>query len=217
VLHGALAIAALVLPRHSRPALVEPAATAIELVPAPGAASPRVVASAQASFGGAPAGPRGAPAPRHARSVAPRGPAPTRALDTTVRFEAPGADAAADGTGTSGGRGGAGGGDGLGLGTGVARVEEVAHLALPMPPPARRSLARPPILVYPKRTVPTSGDEDFVARLRVDADGIVVGSQLLKGMNLPVVGAVWRFRYSPALDDDGHPIAAVIDQPFVVE
>jgi hypothetical protein len=28
--------------------------------------------------------------------------------------------------------------------------------------------------------------------------------------------AIWLFRYDPALDDDGHPIAADIDQPFLL-
>jgi hypothetical protein len=68
------------------------------------------------------------------------------------------------------------------------------------------------------------GDDDdgalFVARVHVDHDGIVVGARLAPGPPRPhqddAIAAVWRFRYDPALDDDGRPVASWVEQPFIV-
>ncbi len=60
----------------------------------------------------------------------------------------------------------------------------------------------------------------FVARLTVDTDGYVVGARLVRGIGGPrdelASQLVWRFRYAPALDDDGRAIRATIEQRFLV-
>jgi len=60
----------------------------------------------------------------------------------------------------------------------------------------------------------------FVARIVVDNDGYVVGAHLVRGFGGPrdaeAANLIWRFRYDPALDDDGHPIRSTFDQRFLV-
>ena len=61
----------------------------------------------------------------------------------------------------------------------------------------------------------------FVAHLTIDDEGFVVGALLVRGVggsrDDQAASCVWRFRYSPALDDDGRPVAAAIDQPFLLD
>lgn len=87
----------------------------------------------------------------------------------------------------------------------------------PTPPPSK---ARPPRLIYPARDRQSDEAETFVARLTIDADGYVVGAHLVRGLGSSrdelAAQLVWRFRYAPALDDDGRAIRATIDQRFLV-
>jgi hypothetical protein len=114
---------------------------------------------------------------------------------------------------------GTGRGAGIGFGEGGAIAEPPRVPVLPAPPPA--SKARPPKLIYPARERDIEAARLFVARLVIDRDGFVVGARLVHGFGGPrddqAASAVWRFRYAPALDDDGAPIDATIEQPFMVE
>ncbi len=60
----------------------------------------------------------------------------------------------------------------------------------------------------------------FTCLLTVDEDGFVVGVKLISGpmgrRAERAADAVWRFRYEPALDDAGRPIASKVEQPFVL-
>lgn len=127
------------------------------------------------------------------------------------------------GTGT--GDGGRGRGRGGGIGDGVGAAGD-GHLAPPPPPPAppppKISKARPPILIWPTRRSASDDDrEPFLAEVVVDTDGDVAGAHLIRGGGGPhesdVTGLLFRFRYEPALDDDGRPIKARIQQPFLVQ
>jgi hypothetical protein len=90
-----------------------------------------------------------------------------------------------------------------------------------VPPPPAASRARPPRLIYPTRSRDVLDGAGFLARLTIDRDGFVVAAQLLRGDrgggDDRASAALWRFRYDPALDDDGHPVSATIEQPFLVE
>jgi hypothetical protein len=75
-------------------------------------------------------------------------------------------------------------------------------------------------LVYPSRERPAEDREQFVAQLTVDRDGYVVGARLVRGLGTArdraAADLVWRFRYAPALDAAGLPVAATIEQRFLV-
>jgi len=123
-----------------------------------------------------------------------------------------------EGTGTGGHRGA-----GIGFGDG-GRIELVRDLPALPPAPAgdtpRPSKARPAKLVYPARQRDGGDDELFVARVIVDTDGYVVGARLVRGRGGPrddlADDLIFRFRYLPALDDDGRAIRATFDQKFLV-
>ena len=117
---------------------------------------------------------------------------------------------------------GQGSGAGLGFGDGLG-----ASPSLPPPPPASPlpveqppSKARPPKLIYPSRDRESAESETFVARLTIDPDGYVVGARLVHGLGGSrdelASQLVWRFRYAPALDDEGRAIRSTIDQRFLV-
>ena len=185
---------------------------------------------------GGPASPRAPlrPTPRRALARA-TGPSASQIVETTVRFEpanartddldpdAAGGDGPGDPATAGGDRGassgtGRGNGIGFGAGGGIAAPVETARLATPEPP--RRSLARPPRLRWPSREVEIGDRPLFVARITVDDDGLVSRVRLVQGIGSledeRAAGLIWQFRYDPALDDDGRPIAADIDQPFLV-
>jgi hypothetical protein len=220
--HGAIAGVLVLVLAHEPPderTGPAPGGTTVEVVNAP-ATPPSPTA------GGAPAPAAAAPrAPRHARTLAPRTTGtPTFAVETTMRLEEPGArgGAASDGGGAgNGGRGGGlGAGIGLGDGNGIANPSDIAALPLPMPARMKVSLARPPQLIWPKREGEIVESELYVARLIIDADGLVDGVRLVRRFREPrdddAEAAVWKFRYRPALDDDGHPTRATIEQPFML-
>ncbi len=148
----------------------------------------------------------------------------------TLRVRANGTLARTPGSGSGSGSGpgsgsgsetgsGSGSGSGTGSGTGT-RYLALASTPAPLVPPSRFSLARPARLIWPVRR----GDEDegtlFVAQVHVDRDGMVVGARLALGPPRrhqdEAVSAVWRFRYEPALDDDGRPVASWVKQSFIV-
>lgn len=187
--------------------------TAIELVDATVVEKPSPVSALAAAGGG---GGASAPAPR-ARAKAPR--MRSAVLEDPrgeLRIEA------TNGTGDGGtggeGTGTGGSGRGLGLGEG-ARVEPSTELALAPPPAPAASKARPARLVYPSRQRDDDG-ELFVARVTIDADGYVVGARLVRGFGGPrdttAADLIWKFRYAPALNDDGRPIVSTLDQRFLV-
>lgn|GEM_PF-2568931 len=208
--------------------------TTIELVDAAPPASP-IVATAEASLaGGARTG-----TPRSAPRVAARslvGPARTRiarsevTLDDgdprgDVRIETGGGDLGIDagvvGDGEGRGHGGgigAGHGRGIGLGDGARITSEAVALATPPAPIA--SKARVAKLVYPVREREVDDSELFVARVTIDDEGFVVGAKLVRGFGGPrdaqAADLIWKFRYAPALDDEGHPIRSTFEQRFLV-
>ena len=76
-------------------------------------------------------------------------------------------------------------------------------------------------MIYPRRDREEVPGRVFVARLTIDEDGYVVGVRMVQRVD-PFVDdkaatAVWRFRYSPALDDAGRPIKVKYDQRFMLE
>jgi TonB family protein len=129
-------------------------------------------------------------------------------------------------TGGSGGEGG--GGEGSGSGEGAPDVEEEEEEEAPRPQvkvvavkPRAVSKARAARLVYPSRQRDERDGPVFVVMVNVDRDGDVVGARLVRGVdphsNEQALDAVWRFRYEPALDDAGKPIASRVEQSFMVE
>ncbi len=133
--------------------------------------------------------------------------------------------AAAGDTG-AGGDGGDGGGHGRGIGLGDGAGIEAPELPpAPPPPPAADvgpiSKARPAKLIYPSRNREVSDGELFVARVVVDHEGYVVGARLVRGFgghrDSDASSLIWRFRYSPALDDAGHAIRSIVEQRFLVQ
>jgi hypothetical protein len=132
----------------------------------------------------------------------------------------------AGGTGGEGGGtgGGIGNGHGRGIGLGDGAGIEVPEIPAPPPPPiaapVRVSKARPARLIYPSRERDAEDGTLFVARVIVDTDGYVAGARLVRGFGGPrdteAADLIWRFRYDPALDDDGRPIRSTLDQRFLV-
>ncbi|MEO8704631.1 MAG: hypothetical protein ABI867_31540, partial [Kofleriaceae bacterium] len=79
---------------------------------------------------------------------------------------------------------------------------------------------RPARLIFPSRERDAEDGTLFIARVIIDSDGYVVGAKLVRGFGGPrdteASDLIWRFRYAPALDDDGHPIRSTLDQRFLV-
>jgi len=245
IVHGAIALV-VVLARCSRPE-VQPdrrQRIAIDLVtpaplvsPTPAVPQPVTQASVGSSPGNSLAPPR---ALRHAHSMATHAAASSRrTVEATMRIEPPRSEAsepravgetgetgeaAGPGSGDRPGPGGRGGGIGFGIGgwnTSVAAAPLPVPPAAPPAPEPAKSRARPPRLIYPARDREALDSLLFVARLTIDPDGFVIGARLVRGVggvrDDQATNAVWRFRYSPALDDDGRPIQATIEQRFLVD
>jgi hypothetical protein len=168
----------------------------------------------------APPAPAVVPAPVPAPRSAPR-----RAAAQERPASNPGEGDGGEGTGLGGGRGG---GIGLGAGPGLGELPALPALPAPPPPPPPPpppvekppSKARPPKLVYPARDREGEESEMFVARLTIDHEGFVVGARVIRGGRGPrgelASQLVWRFRYAPALDDEGRAIRTTIEQRFLV-
>lgn len=135
-----------------------------------------------------------------------------------ITFEV-GSEGAGDGTETGTG---VGAGRGIGFGDGVAIAQPgETPVPPPPPPPPPVSKARPPRLIFPSRQRDVEDGQLFVMRVTVDRDGYVAGARLVRGFggrrDEVAQDQIWRFRYDPALDDDGRPIAATIEQRFLVQ
>jgi hypothetical protein len=217
VAHGVLCGVLLSIHRDAREATPARAIDIIEIVAPPAKPPPPPQPAPAPSTIDSPGGGGGTPA-------APR-PKPTvRTAAHTVR-DLLGSYAIEGGTGDGGTGGGELGGfgdargRGIGLGDGGAIASQLDVPAVPPPPVSK---ARPPKLIYPSRqSRPGEGTDDlFVARVTVDTDGYVAGAHLVHGLgdtrDNDAEQLIFRFRYAPALDDDGRPIKATIDQPFFV-
>lgn len=172
---------------------------------------PRLVASPSQVPSAAPLVPAAVAAPPAAIATA-------AAAGAAEPMAAPAASPAAGGTGggAGGGRGGGvGAGDGAGHGWSAALASASRLARTP-----RRSLARPARLIWPVRTGDASQGTLLTAELRVDAEGFVVGVRLpaapLRRREQDAAAAVWRFRYDPARDDAGRPVASTVAQAFVL-
>ena len=202
----------------------------VEIVPPPAA---RRAPDPGGGASGAAAVPASAPGEQARPSAAPRPapPAQPARRGGSASASAAGGPLAITGfdLGAPGGGGGEGGGlaGGRGTGLGLGSSSGLALAVLPPPPPSpppppveKPSKARPPKLIYPARDREADDSELFVARLTVDTDGYVVGAHLVRapGDRRGDVASqlVWRFRYAPALDDDGRAIRSTIDQRFLV-
>jgi hypothetical protein len=206
--------------RRARPRVVRSPAIAAAgvtaLAPNPGTASP--------SLAPAPGPPPTAAMPPAAMPSAAMPPAavPTAAPAETSRnatgetgITPPTTSRGGGDRGRAGGPGAGGpGGSGLGGrgGTGLDRASAA--------PPPRVSKARPARLIWPKRTAETDQGTLVVLILSVDHDGFVTGVRLKGGSprrrDEQAADAAWKFRYDPARDHDGRPIASKVDQPVVV-
>lgn len=124
------------------------------------------------------------------------------------------------GTGTGDGQGEGTGGEGDGRGTIGRLAQRPVVEPPPPPPPPKVSKARPARLVWPNRDEELEEGHEFVAQVTVDREGFVVGAHLTKGQNGPrdadAASLVFRFRYEPALDDDGRPVRSQVEQQFQV-
>lgn len=158
------------------------------------------------------------------RHVQSRHRVPKRSADAwekiTVRSESRHVDANVDVNDPGQGQGqGRGRGNGIGLGNGGGvRVSD----DIPQPPPAPRvSKARPPILIWPTRNEDVDDESNlFVARVSLNRYGEVIGAHMLTarpGAKADrAANVIWTFRYTPALDDDGMPVKATLDQEFQI-
>ena len=133
-----------------------------------------------------------------------------------ITFDNGAGDPAGTGTGTGTGRGT---GAGIGFGDGGAISQPPTTLVAPAPPPA--SKARPARLIFPSRQREVDDGELFVMKVTVDKDGFVAGARLVRGFggrrDEVASDQIWRFRYDPALDDDGKPIVSTVEQRFLVQ
>jgi hypothetical protein len=217
--HAILLVVVLVLREGHHPvALVEPAPhaelTQVDLVPRAKPAPPPTGGGGGDGGGVAQAAPRRAAVTPRTTSVASYLGRVTVVSDTGT----------GTGSGAGGGTGGGyGGGTGTGFGLGTGSGIERDELPPPPPPPPAPviSKARPPILIYPKRTGEAEEGDTFLARVKIDNEGYVVGAKIVRGLgpnqNMTASELIWRFRYLPALDDAGTPISWTLDQPFLVQ
>ena len=222
LVHALLGVVLFAIARHhdAEPRRPPVAIEVIDLVaPPPPMPSPVVPPTAAPAGGGSPA-PRliAARAPRASRPIG--DPQAPRAQDDgdprgDISFD--------DGGGRGGGGDGTGFGAGHGAGIGFGDGGGISSTPAPPPPPPppRVSKARPARLIFPTRQRDAADGELFVMRVIVDAEGFVVGARLLHGFggrrDELASDQIWRFRYDPALDDDGHPVRSTLEQRFLVQ
>ncbi len=135
----------------------------------------------------------------------------------------PDPDPATASSGSGSGPGGSGTGHGTGTGSGRGPgtgASWTASLAAAAPSLARRSLARPARLIWPVRSGSEAQGTLYTVRVDVDVDGYVAGVRLLDSSmsrrDQRAADAVWKFRYDPARDHAGRPIASTLEQPFIL-
>jgi Gram-negative bacterial TonB protein C-terminal len=188
---------------------------AIEIVAPPTLAPPPPLAPVTDVQGGGNAHTRDASPAKARRTIAarPRTGDIAYAIDRGTGIEHDGDGG--EGTGIGGNRGA-----GIGFGDGGKIVVTEDQLVLPKPAERVVSKARPAKLIYPTRARDLGEERLFVARITVDTDGYVVGAKLVRGVTGPrddeAAELIFRFRYLPALDDNGRAIASTFEQPFHV-
>lgn len=110
-----------------------------------------------------------------------------------------------------------GNGNGIEIGDGAV-ISKIADV--PVAPTPIVSKARPATLLHPTRQTDVAAAELFEAFVTVDTDGDVVGAKMVQMQPGPrgemASELIFRFRYAPALDDDGHPIKSSFVQEFAV-
>jgi len=173
-----------------------------------------------ANAGGAPAQAARVVTPRAARARVPRPMTREQAYaGLEERIDAP------PGGGDGGDGRGHGGGFGDGEGSGVAggapgAPPPMPPMPPPPPPPPDLSLARGAALQWPMRDMQADDDHLYIARVKIDTDGNVIGVHMLKthpGKRGELAEQwIWSFHYKPARDRSGHLIEATIDQPFMI-
>jgi protein TonB len=226
VVHALLGMLLFAIARHHEvaPPRAPVAIEVVDLVKPPPARPRAVVEPSAAPTGG------GSPAPR---LIAARSPRASRPItdpqaahgDASDRDDGDprGSISFDDGGGRgSGGDGtGFGAGHGAGIGFGDGGGIEPAPAPPPPPPPPKISKARPARLIFPTRQRDAADGELFVMRVIIDADGFVAGARLVHGFggrrDELASDLIWRFRYAPALDDDGHPVRSALEQRFLVQ
>lgn len=228
-IHGVVGLALLVVDSRDRPS---PSTARLELVDVPPIEVIDLVEVHVETGGGGSRG-RSESRPQIARADRPRArreivratPTERSLADSLTSIANPSHEILDGDSGDGGDGGGRGGGHGRGIGRGVGSgLGDRATVGdqLPAPPAApRASKARPPKLIYPTRERSVSEGELFLARVTIDTDGYVVGARLLQGLGThkasDASAMIFRFRYSPALDDDGRPIKSTVEQPFLVQ
>jgi outer membrane biosynthesis protein TonB len=231
VLHGLVGIALLSVELTERDGVPSPQPIAIEIVSPPTIAPPKSALESDVHGGGSfvshastRSAKRTASPPRQARRAQPT---PIKvadlvdySIDRSGTEQANGGGIDRDGDGGEGNGRGGHRGDGIGFGDG-SRIVLAQDLTMPAPPAAKPvSKARPAKLIYPTRERDLGEEALFVARITVDTDGYVVGAKLVRGRSGPrddeAADLIFRFRYLPALDDDGRAIRSTFEQPFHV-
>lgn len=199
-------------PRRSRPRAAP--------TPAPAPVTPDRAAAASGNDA-APLAPAAPPAEAPPAEAPPAG-APSSAGPPTTAVAPSSTPSSGRGVdhGIGGGLGGREpGGRGLGGRGGDGRAGGGGDRAASAPPP-RVSKARPARLIWPRRTAETDRGTLVLLIVSVDDDGFVTGVRI-KGASPrrrdeQAADAAWKFRYDPARDHDGRPIASKVDQPVVV-
>jgi TonB family protein len=169
-------------------------------------------------------GHRGHDAPQRSLSHAPAVQDPF--ADLSVGYEAPvtspdpGTRAGVTGDGTGTGR------FGLGSGAGAPHRDPVADLRVPPPPPPPPSLARPPRPRYDYRDSVILGSARFSGatvkvHLDIDAQGVPHDVKVVQHVDDDIdrdaIDLARRFRFEPALDDDGQPVPGGFTWSFVIK
>lgn len=215
--HALVGALLLAIDRHPSPSPTRPSLSIEVVDPPPEPAAKLETPSREAGGSSSPG--RSAVASRAPRARAARWNPAAAQSDADPRgaitFDRGGGDG--EGTGSGGGHGA-----GIGFGTGGTFAPELPSLTPPpAPPPPKVSKARPARLIFPSRQREVDDGELFVMRVTVDADGYVTGAKLVRGFggrrDEVAQNQVWRFRYDPALDDDGRAIESVVEQRFLVQ
>lgn len=230
---------------RERPRAQRPATTAITVIATAPSIAPAPTMTMERSAGGGVGAVRTEPAPSPRRATAARRTMPAASATPAAAGPASDPDSATDpdpdsatdpdsdpepgaarSSGAGGGSGtgngtGTGDGTGTGAGRGAGRAASwTQSIVAAAPAIARHSLARPARLIWPTRSGSESQGTLYTVRVDVDDDGYVAGVRLLDASmsrrDQRAADAVWKFRYDPARDHAGRPIASTVDQPFIL-